>query len=341
MTPARTSFWSESVYSKAGAVIPRRLRKGNESVKWSIGGVLGELLREPGYCGHVVAPHPPVHVWGIEPCALRDRERALYAAAAKISKPYRRKDGVVLQRCQPASEPILLMAVASWPEPSITPTAERERWERRVIRTARSRWGSRLRGVYAHVDETFYHLHLWVDDDGKPVKRLHAGHGAALELLSCQPRASRKEQCAAYRAGGRKAQDWYHHWVGQAMGWSRSDSPRPRLSRAAAARRRQQELEEREELAARQLAQNRADREALAETDAILLKAAEDARWMAGQLAADKAAWAAEKARQKVELRKVISRVHAIASEIEGQAELEQRLSGLGIDPEVVRAVFR
>jgi len=184
-------------------------------------------------------------------------------------------------------------------------------------------------------------LHLWIDDDGKPVKWLHAGHGATLELLACQPYASRKEQCAAYKAGGKKAQDWYHHWVGRAMGWSRGDSPRPRISRAAAARRRQQELEEREELAKRQLAQNRADREVLVQTDAILAKTADDVKWMATQFAEEKAAWAAEKARQKIKLREVISRVHAIASEIEGRAELERRLSGLGIDPEVLRAVFR
>lgn len=71
------------------------------------------------------------------------------------------------------------------------------------------------------------------------------------------------------------------------------------------------------------------------------MKAAEDVKWMSGQLEADKSAWAAEKARQKSALREVILRAHAIAAEIESHAELEQRLSDLGIDPEVVRAVFR
>lgn len=339
--PTRLPFWSEAVYSRAGAVIPRRLRKGNEAEKWSIRSVVGELLREPGHCGHVPRTQPPVPVCGLAPEALRERERHLYEAAAKITKPYRRKDGAVFQRGQPSSEPILLMAVAAWPEPSMHTTSERERWQRRVIRTALSRWGNRLRGVYAHVDETFYHLHLWVDDDGQPVKWLHAGHGAVLELLSSQPDASRKEQATAYKAGGRKAQDWYHHFVGRTMGWARSLAPRPRLSRGAAARRRQQELEEREELAQVQLKKNRADAQIIAEADRKLAETARMVLATVEQVNADKAAWLSEKARQKSKLREVLTRLYGLASEMEDQAGFEQRLMALGIDRDVLRAVLR
>lgn len=339
--PIRFPFWSEAVYSRAGAVIPRRLRKGNEAEKWSVHSVVGELLRELGYCRHVPNTQPPLHVWGLAPEALREREQQLYQAAANITKPYRRKDGAVFQRGQPSSEPILLLAVASWPEPSMNLTPERDRWQRRVIRTALSRWGSRLRGVYAHVDETFYHLHLWVDDDGQPVKWLHSGHGAVLELLSSQPDASRKEQAAAYKAGGRKSQDWYHHFVGRTMGWTRSLAPRPRLSRGAAARRRQQELEEREELAQLQLRRNRADAQAIAEADRRQAEAARMVQAWAEQVSADKAAWAVEKSRQKAGLREVLNRLYGLAAEMEDQAGFEQRLSALGIDRDVLRAVLR
>lgn len=341
MTPARTQFWSESVFSKAGSTIPARLRKGNEAKKWPVGDVVGELLRESGHCRHVINPQPPVHVWGLEPEKLREREQELYAGASKITKPYKMKDGRVFQRGQPASEPILLVAVASWPEPTMQPSPKRERWQRRVVRLAQSRWGDRLRGVYAHVDETFYHLHLWVDDDGRPVKALHAGHGYVQQLLEEKPEASRAERGDAYKRGSSHVQDWFHHWVGRMMGWSRSLAPRPRLSRAAAARRRQQELEEREDLAARQLAKNRADAQALREADAQLATAAREVFDAAKQVAADKVAWAEEKARQKTELRKVLTRLRDIAAEIEDQARIEQRLVGMGIDRDVLRAVLR
>lgn len=338
MTPARTQFWSESVFSKAGSTIPARLRKGNEAVKWSIDGVLGELLREPGHCGHVINPLPPVHVFGIEPGKLRVREQQLYAAASKITKPYKMKDGRVFQRGQPASEPILLVAVASWPEPTMQPSPERERWQRRVVRAARSRWGHRLRGVYAHVDETFYHLHLWVDDEGAPVKGLHAGHGAVMD----QPKGTpRKLLAEAYKSGCRMAQDWYHHWVGSGFGWARNLAPRPRLARGAAARRRQQELEEREELAARQLARNKAEKAALDEADASIREATAHAMETLKKLEANRLAWEAEKQRQKAELSDALARLWHTSREIHDQAGLEKRLEGLGIDPVLFGELFR
>lgn len=336
MTPARTQFWSEAVFSKSGSTIPARLRKGNEATKWPINGIVGELLREPGFCGHIVNPQPPVHVWGIEPGKLREREKMLYEDASKNTKPYRR-GGQVFKRGQSSSEPILLMAVASWPEPTMLRTDERDRWERRVIRAARSRFGHRLRSVIAHTCESYYHLHLWIDDDAKPIKIHHCGHGFA---LAEPPTATRKDLAAAYVRGGRVAQDWFHRWVGRTMGWERSLTPRPRLSRGAAARRRQQELEEREELAMAQLAKNRAEKLALDEADRLVADTTRRAMAALERTREDQAAWAAEKGRQKAMLRDALQQLHTMAAKVEDQSALEKTLATLHIDLEIWRRVM-
>lgn len=114
------------------------------------------------------------------------------------------------------------------------------------MRLAKSRWGKLLRGVYAHVDESYYHVHILVDDNGKPLKTHHAGHGPAGDLLREQPNATRKDLAAEYVRGVMLAQQWYHHWVGKAFSWVRNPSPRPRRSRSAALRERQEKIEAQE-----------------------------------------------------------------------------------------------
>lgn len=131
-----------------------------------------------------------------------------------------------------------LAAVASYPEPTLEDSLERRRWIELVVSSARARWGKLLRAVIAHVDETFFHLHLIVDNDGRPVRGLHMGHAAA----SAEPISERRGE--AYRAGCSAVQDWYHKNVAGPMGWARmSPTPRKRVGRASAMRKRQAEME--------------------------------------------------------------------------------------------------
>lgn len=249
MPRTRAGFWSEAVFSQSGAVLPARVRRGNEAVKWSIDAILAELLRLKGHCGHVEKPMPPTHVWGLHPDRLRDHVNELYAKSALITETYTRR-GKEHRRRQKKSTPTVLMAVASWPEPSINSTPMRERWERRVVRAAKSIWGSGLVGVYAHTDEARYHLHIWVENNGHSVKRMHPGFANVQALLESSPGASRAEQATAYKVGVADALDWYHHRVGRHFGMARkSAAPRPRMSRAGALRARQEKLEEAEEAA--------------------------------------------------------------------------------------------
>ena len=245
----RSGFWSEAVFSQMGSTIPSRVRRGNERVKWSIDAILAELLRLDGHCGHVEKPMPPTHIWGLPPDRLRDRVEHVYANSELIKETYTRR-GKEHRRRQKKSTPTVLMAVASWPEPNINATEMRARWERRVIRAARSRWGPCVIGVYAHTDEARYHLHVWVDNDGHPVKQMHAGFGDVIRLLEDKPYVSRQEQAAAYKIGVAHALDWYHDRVGRHFGMRRKGlTPRPRMSRAGALRDRQEKIEAAEELA--------------------------------------------------------------------------------------------
>jgi hypothetical protein len=323
----RTHFWSEAVYSEAGCTIPKHVRRGFETTKPKISNIVGELLREVGYCAHVERPQPPVCVFGLEVDLLRAREKTLYENASKLSKPYMR-GGVEFTRRQQKSEPILLMTVVSYPEPSMIRTNERDKWERRVIRLARVRWRDKFKGAYAHVDENYYHLHLWVDDDGGPVKRLHSGHQFANAAKKANPAADRKTLAVAYQAGVTQCQDWAHERLGKVMGWARrGDAPRPRLARGEAARLRQRELEEREELAANQLAQNRLES-----------KQNRDDR---AAFTADNEAWQAKKKLQKEGVRDFLAELHKVAADIKDQAAIEENLRGSEFDLERVRAVFR
>lgn len=254
MEKIRKGYWREEVASKVGTTIPKRLRKGYESRKGSVDSWIGEALRELGYRSHILHFSPTEHIFGIPPDELRAREKELYVLADQVKETYTRR-GRTHKRRQKSTTPIMLMAVASWPEPTMERTPERDRWVRRVVRLAKSRWGKMLRGVYAHVDEAFYHLHLvvWADDGG-PVKPHHAGHGCVLELLQREPGASRKSQAAEYVRGVKMAQEWYHHYVGRSFNWIRSIAPRPRRSRSTALRDRQAKIEAQE----REIAQKNA-----------------------------------------------------------------------------------
>lgn len=240
----RFSFFHESTFAQVGSSIPKNLGKINGAIAtWSASNVVGELVRESKFSKHIQHPRPPISIFGIPVEELREREKTIYELASKEVETYVRK-GKSHTRVQRKTIPILLLAVASWPEPTMEPSEDRARWVRRVIRLAKSRWGKLLRSVVAHEDEAFFHLHLWIDDSGKPVKRHHAGHGAVIRLQAVQPESTRKVLAAEYIKGVSLVQDWYHSKVGVLFGWQRnSPSPRQRLVRTVALRERQAAVE--------------------------------------------------------------------------------------------------
>ena len=188
-------------------------------------------------------------------------------------------------------------------------TPERDRWVDLVVKAARFRWAECLLGVYAHSDERAWHLHLVVADGGRPVKsRLHLGHAYAAEVASRGH--ARVHQAEAFRLGMVAALDWYHREVAAHMLWSRkSDTPRPRLPRAAAMRLRQAELEAAEEAQAAQ--------------DVALAKAAQDIQDACESIERAQAALVAREAR----LEAVEAALRAQWTTVKDQKALEARLA--------------
>ena len=210
-------------------------------MKWSLGNIVGEALRLSGYANHVANPMPPRSIYGLHSSAWPERRREIEATAQLVTVPH--SVGVGGKRRLRKDAPIMLMAVASYPgDPLAPPSPERDRWQVLVIEAAKARWGDRLRSAIAHVDESYYHVHMWIDDDGRPVKRLHSGHAAALEVASAG--GTRAEQGTAYKRGCQQMLAWFHAAVGEPMGWRReSKSPAPRVPRAAVIARRLREAE--------------------------------------------------------------------------------------------------
>ncbi len=238
-TKPRAQFYSERVFARASRPIPLRLRKDkSESRTWTTRNIVAEINRDDGHFSHVgSAAQPPVPIYGYAPDQLHQYIDALETLAARQVETYERR-GKTHTRAMKSTTPILLAAVASYPEPDMLDTPERRRWIGLVVQASTARFGKRLRSIVGHLDENYFHLHLLADNVGAPVGCLHMGHGAA----AAEPVKSLKGE--AYRRGCSSVQDWYSDHVAKPMGWARmSSAPRPRVGRAKALRERQAEIE--------------------------------------------------------------------------------------------------
>jgi hypothetical protein len=136
----------------------------------------------------------------------------------------------------------MLCVVASFPDPSMLETEERQKWEALTTAAIVERFGSLLRSGICHGDsEGFYHIHylVWYDD-ARPIRHLCAGHAAA----DAEPIKSLKGE--RFRESSKEVLDWYFERIGKPLGWLRmSPTPRPhgRVSRSQAQRNRQHQLE--------------------------------------------------------------------------------------------------
>jgi hypothetical protein len=269
-TKPRFQFYSERVFARASRPIPERLRKDkSESHTWTARDIVAEINRDAGHCAHVGSEvQPPVPIYGYPPERLHEYIDALETLASRLVETYTRK-GKQHTRAMKTTTPILLAAVASYPEPSMEDTAERRRWIELVVNFAKMRFKKKLSSIVLHLDERYAHLHLLVQNGGAPVGPMHAGFSSA----AAEPVKSLKGE--AYRRGCTGMLDQFHDSVSAPMGWSRkSPSPRPRVGRAKAMRERQAELEAMEaDLRAR------AQRVALAEAELQAKTAKVNASW--------------------------------------------------------------
>lgn len=253
MTTEFKSFCSEKCYAIEPSAIPRHVyNPGGETHTPSLDFIIGELNRENSkYTKHIANPIPPTPIYGLHPSRLRELEAEIVEGAKHETETYTRR-GKTHTRAQRKTTPILLVMIAHWPEPGMSPTPKRDRWVRRVVRMARSRFGSMLKCVLAHVDEQAYHLHLVVADGGKPIKKYIGGHDWANDLLARNPKATRKELAQEFRAGMSAVQVWFHGWAGAQFGHVRSPTPRKRMPKREALIGQKKKLDEAEETLATQ-----------------------------------------------------------------------------------------
>jgi len=238
--PSRCIFIRQMTAAPVGVKLPKRVRKGpKDTHTWNVDQWINELIRVPENSHHVAAPLVPVSVFGLGIDELPAFCENLLKKAAAQTESYRRR-GKSHVRVQKKTQPTLLCVVGSYGVPDMVETEERLRWQRLTTETMQAWYGDKLKCGIAHTDEAFYHVHYLIDNDGSPVRHLHAGHAAAdAELVK-----SKKGE--AYRAGCQRLLDEFWEQVGQPMGWQRmSPSPRTegRVSRSQAQRNRQLQLE--------------------------------------------------------------------------------------------------
>jgi hypothetical protein len=257
---------------------------------WRASNIAGEAERVPRNCPHVVAPQDPERLFGVAPSvALKHAQAAL----KKQRDPRGRRIRV--------DTPCLVAGVASYPIPVSKATeADVRRWAQDCVNHLQATFGSSLKSVLLHVDETYPHIHFFASPADGHAKKLHPGHSQA-----------KKCGKGGYSAGMTNFQNQWFEAVSQFHGMVRGGPKRKRLTA------RQQ--------AALRLAQaeDRIDTAAEAELKLKKLKAEQ----------AEEAARIAVAGRELIRLEKIPaperSRRVLIAEEaaIETKAELEKALS--------------
>lgn len=218
-------------------------RKANPAGQ-SVDQVVEEAERNPAFSQHVEEPKPPRLIYGISVRAMKAKHDAMLESARV---PVVKKDGEVAYRSVRTDRHTLLTAVASYPVPRAQVEADaREKakyqaWVEANVRFLRDRFGSQLKTVVEHEDETHPHLHAYVlPDEIEDLNaiRLHPGKAAKLaaeeraKAEGMTPRDAVKVGNDALKKAMRALQDDYHAEVGVPCGMTRLGPGRRRLSRA-------------------------------------------------------------------------------------------------------------
>lgn len=191
--------------------------------------VIGEAIREEEFV-HVPAPQPPIHLHGLTAAELviwYEIEHVPAAARMKVSTlgPKPRK--------QRTDTPTVIASVCSYPKPGVPQDdSYLAFWMEQVVRTAKDLYGKHLKSVFAHRDESYWHIHIIAAGDGSSVKPILSGHAAAARVA--RDGGNRKAQQGAYVAGCVDLQDRVWALCGEPCGLSRL-SPEPRARRARSA----------------------------------------------------------------------------------------------------------
>lgn len=214
-------------------------RKGDGKGR-TVSFVFSEARRDPVASVHVTNPSTPVVVYGStidEVEAMHDAAAAVAMTAVKGGKPRKLRQDHKTLHTVIASHPYTMEEVRTDP----AKLREAEDWERRTIAWLRAQYGSDLKSVVRHEDESHFHVHAYIvptDDPEMRALRHHPGVVAKRATMAAGPvdgeenKALSRKADAAYKSAMRLWQDAYHEAVGIPCGLARLGPRRRRLTRA-------------------------------------------------------------------------------------------------------------
>jgi len=192
-------------------------RKATGTKTTTASGVIGEAVRQDGFCSHVESPTPPKFVHGSEQGLISlNEEIHAQAEAAKDS----------LGRKMRSDQTILVAGVASFPKPTKGLTEadkiELEEWIKTTNQFLYKEFKTNFKAALLHLDEEYPHIHFYVADTKNVMKTkdLHPARATGAGK-------NKKEGVAALKS----FQDRYHEQVAQKFGMTRVGPKRERLSR--------------------------------------------------------------------------------------------------------------
>ena len=186
----------------------------------TVAGVLGEVMRDVGYCSHVDAPEPPTFLYG-----NADKLRSIPARIEANIDAYQKKHGGKKLR---SDAHVLLAGTASFPRAlEQSDPARYAKWKAATVKYLQDTYGTNLLCIAEHQDEDHPHIHFYALSDAEPnAKTLHKGYVAA----SAYPSLSQASK-DAYKDAMRDFQSDYYEKVGHSCGLLRDGPRRPRMPR--------------------------------------------------------------------------------------------------------------
>lgn len=187
----------------------------------TVAGVIGEVMRDIGYCSHVDDPQPPTFLYGDV-----DTLRSIPARIEVNIEAFQKKHGT--RNKLRADAHVLLAGTMSFPrELEAKDPARYADWKSRSLKFLKNKYGDDLQCVIEHQDEDHPHLHFYVmSAEHVNAKELHDGYIAASSCKAMTNEANEK-----YNDAMRDFQSAYYDEVGHACGLLRDGPKRKRQPR--------------------------------------------------------------------------------------------------------------
>lgn len=212
-------------------------RKGDRKGR-STSFVFSEARRDPAASVHVLAPRPPVVIFGV---GLVELERLHDDRATQAKTTPRGGKERAVRRDQHTLCTVVVSHPFTPEEVHADPAKRQavEDWERSNVLWLKAQFGDGLTSVVRHEDESRWHLHAYALPGGKDMKasKFHPGQQAKAGIMAEGPRPGEDDKAlnrrgdAAYRAAMSQWQDSYFHAVAAPSGLTRLGPGRRRLRR--------------------------------------------------------------------------------------------------------------